>query len=132
MSHFVWRERRERKKHRVGNAKTSLPRSELACSSSWPQERARATINLTLFSRFSPSPFSVCPHSPTLHQPPPQVVARDYPRPDIDNSGPFIEAAQLSSSLAASARPAKPLKVVIAGAGKLLGISPLWFFVFFS
>lgn len=51
-----------------------------------------------------------------------QVNARDFPRPDIDNSGPFIEAAQLSSSLAASTRPAKPLKVVIVGAGEFLGI----------
>lgn len=46
-----------------------------------------------------------------------QVACVDYPRPDIDNTANFLEAAKLSSSFRASARPPKPLKVVIAGAG---------------
>ena len=41
----------------------------------------------------------------------------DYPRPDLDNSVNFLEAALLSSSFRSSPRPSKPLKVVIAGAG---------------
>lgn len=51
-----------------------------------------------------------------------QVACVDYPRPDIDNTANFLEAAKLSSSFRASARPPKPLKVVIAGAG-LAGLS---------
>ena len=47
----------------------------------------------------------------------------DYPRPDIDNTSNFLEAAYLSSSFRTSPRPSKPLKVVIAGAGD---------FIFFS
>ncbi|XP_031248463.1 15-cis-phytoene desaturase, chloroplastic/chromoplastic-like [Pistacia vera] len=46
-----------------------------------------------------------------------QVACVDYPRPDIDNTTNFLEAAYLSSSFRASPRPTKPLKVVIAGAG---------------
>lgn len=46
-----------------------------------------------------------------------QVVCLDYPRPPIDDTVNFIEAAYLSSSFCTSARPIKPLKVVIAGAG---------------
>lgn len=46
-----------------------------------------------------------------------QVVCVDYPRPDIDNTVNFLEAAYLSASFRNSPRPAKPLKVVIAGAG---------------
>ena len=113
MSHFDWG---ERQRERVGIAKTSL--CSLARSSSWPQEQARA-VNLTFFPASGTLSLSLSPTN--RHR---QVVARDYPRPDIDNSGPFVEAAQLSSSLAAAMRPAKPLKVVIAGAGKL-GI--VWF-----
>ncbi|XP_031287917.1 15-cis-phytoene desaturase, chloroplastic/chromoplastic-like isoform X3 [Pistacia vera] len=41
----------------------------------------------------------------------------DYPKPDIDNTANFLEAAYLSSSFHASPRPTKPLKVVIASAG---------------
>lgn len=41
----------------------------------------------------------------------------DYPRPDLDNTVNFLEAALLSSSFRSSPRPAKPLNVVIAGAG---------------
>lgn len=64
------------------------------------------------------APFSrphLPPHSHAFHT---QVVARDYPRPNIDTSAPFQEAAALSAELASFAKPAKPLKVVIAGAGK--------------
>ncbi|KAJ0043574.1 hypothetical protein Pint_17801 [Pistacia integerrima] len=48
------------------------------------------------------------------------VACVDYPRPDIDNTANFLEAAYLSSSFRASPRPTKPLKVVIAGAGGVL------------
>lgn len=41
----------------------------------------------------------------------------DYPRPELDNTVNFLEAAFLSSSFRTSSRPTKPLKVVIAGAG---------------
>lgn len=41
----------------------------------------------------------------------------DYPRPDIDGTGNYLEAAALSAFMKYSARPSKPLKVVIAGAG---------------
>lgn len=53
---------------------------------------------------------------------PSKVVCVDYPRPDIDNTANFLEAAYLSSSFRTSPRPSKPLKVVIAGAG-LAGLS---------
>jgi 15-cis-phytoene desaturase len=46
-----------------------------------------------------------------------KVVCIDYPRPEIDNTVNFIEAAYLSSTFRAYPRPSKPLKVVIAGAG---------------
>ncbi|KAL9360734.1 hypothetical protein Peur_048857 [Populus x canadensis] len=46
-----------------------------------------------------------------------QVVCVNYPRPDLDNSVNFLEAALLFSSFRSSPRPSKPLKVVIAGAG---------------
>lgn len=46
-----------------------------------------------------------------------QVVCIDYPRPDLDNTSNFLEAAYLSSTFRAAPRPAKPLKIVIAGAG---------------
>ncbi|KAL4024038.1 hypothetical protein IC575_017811 [Cucumis melo] len=51
-----------------------------------------------------------------------KIVCVDYPRPQIDDTVNFIEAASLSASFRASARPRKPLKVVIAGAG-LAGLS---------
>ena len=47
-----------------------------------------------------------------------QVVCMDFPRPELENTVNFLEAAYLSSSLRASARPSKPLTVVIAGAGE--------------
>ena len=46
-----------------------------------------------------------------------KVVAVDYPRPDIDSSTNFLEAAALSAYMRDAARPEKPLRVVIAGAG---------------
>lgn len=51
-----------------------------------------------------------------------KVVAVDYPRPDIDNTTGFLEAAALSAYMRDSPRPEKPLRVVIAGAG-LAGLS---------
>lgn len=41
----------------------------------------------------------------------------DIPRPELENSVNFLEAASLSASFRSAPRPAKPLKVVIAGAG---------------
>ncbi|CAK7348922.1 unnamed protein product [Dovyalis caffra] len=55
-------------------------------------------------------------------RPPLRVVCVDYPRPELDNTVNFLEAALLSSSFRSSPRPANPLKVVIAGAG-LAGLS---------
>ncbi|KAJ7979138.1 Phytoene desaturase [Quillaja saponaria] len=51
-----------------------------------------------------------------------QVVCIDYPRPELENTVNFLEAAYLSSSFRSSSRPSKPLEVVIAGAG-LAGLS---------
>ncbi|KAJ9568463.1 LOW QUALITY PROTEIN: hypothetical protein OSB04_004429 [Centaurea solstitialis] len=51
-----------------------------------------------------------------------KVVCIDYPRPELDNTSNFLEAAYLSSTFRTSPRPAKPLKIVIAGAG-LAGLS---------
>ncbi|KAF3456717.1 hypothetical protein FNV43_RR01371 [Rhamnella rubrinervis] len=68
------------------------------------------------------------PCSSTIHRGrrkgvfPLKVVCVDYPRPELDNTVNFLEAASLSASFRISARPAKPLKVVIAGAG-LAGLS---------
>ena len=109
----------ERKRESESSRRRWLARSS---SSSWPQEDKSPSISPLFLRSWSPLLLSLY----LLLDTPPiannQVNARDFPRPDIDNSGPFIEAAQLSSSLAASTRPAKPLKVVIAGAGEFLGI----------
>ncbi|KAE9587842.1 Phytoene dehydrogenase, chloroplastic/chromoplastic [Lupinus albus] len=51
-----------------------------------------------------------------------KVTCVDYPRPQLENSANFLEAAYLSSTFLASPRPTKPLKVVIVGAG-LAGLS---------
>lgn len=51
-----------------------------------------------------------------------KVVAKDFPKPDFSDVGTYIEAAVLSSKLKQGARPFKPLKIVIAGAG-LAGLS---------
>lgn len=47
-----------------------------------------------------------------------QVVCMDYPRPELENTTNFLEAAQLSASFRSCPRPNKPLQIVIAGAGK--------------
>ncbi|CAA7401158.1 unnamed protein product [Spirodela intermedia] len=51
-----------------------------------------------------------------------QVVCVDYPRPELEDTVNFLEAAALSASFRSSPRPARPLEVVIAGAG-LAGLS---------
>ncbi|KAH7431788.1 hypothetical protein KP509_08G066500 [Ceratopteris richardii] len=51
-----------------------------------------------------------------------QVVCKDFPRPNIDETPNYIEAAALSASFKSAPRPDKPLHVVIAGAG-LAGLS---------
>ncbi|XP_051147685.1 15-cis-phytoene desaturase, chloroplastic/chromoplastic [Andrographis paniculata] len=51
-----------------------------------------------------------------------KVVCIDYPRPELENTINYLEAAQLSSSFRTASRPKKPLEVVIAGAG-LAGLS---------
>ncbi|CAH2079262.1 unnamed protein product [Thlaspi arvense] len=51
-----------------------------------------------------------------------QVVCVDIPRPELEGTVNFLEAASLSASFRSAPRPAKPLKVVIAGAG-LAGLS---------
>jgi hypothetical protein len=50
------------------------------------------------------------------------VVARDFPKPNFETSDTFMESAALSQKLKCAARPQRPLKVVIAGAG-LAGLS---------
>lgn len=47
-----------------------------------------------------------------------QVVCVDYPRPELDNTVNFLEAAYMSATFRNSPRPQKPLEVVIAGAGE--------------
>ncbi|KAF8412045.1 hypothetical protein HHK36_004605 [Tetracentron sinense] len=51
-----------------------------------------------------------------------QVICMDYPRPELENTANFLEAAYLSSSFRTSSRPNKPLEIIIAGAG-LAGLS---------
>ncbi|KAF6170262.1 hypothetical protein GIB67_013237 [Kingdonia uniflora] len=51
-----------------------------------------------------------------------QIVCMDYPRPQLESTINFLEAASLSSSFTSSSPPNKPLQVVIAGAG-LAGLS---------
>ncbi|KAK6128085.1 hypothetical protein DH2020_038168 [Rehmannia glutinosa] len=51
-----------------------------------------------------------------------KVVCIDYPRPELENTVNYLEAAYLSSSFRTSPRPNKSLQVVIAGAG-LAGLS---------
>jgi 15-cis-phytoene desaturase len=46
-------------------------------------------------------------------------VCRDFPRPELENTVNFLEAAQFSSFFRSSPQPSKPLEVVIAGAGKI-------------
>ncbi|KAL2932836.1 15-cis-phytoene desaturase chloroplastic/chromoplastic [Bienertia sinuspersici] len=47
-----------------------------------------------------------------------KVVCVDYPRPELEGTVNFLEAAYLSSTFRNSPRPQKPLEVVIAGAGE--------------
>ena len=47
-----------------------------------------------------------------------QVLAADYPTPELETSAPFLQAAALSAKLREAPRPERPLKVVIAGAGE--------------
>ncbi len=54
-----------------------------------------------------------------------QVVCRDYPRPALETSAPFKEAAALSSELKRFQRPERPLRVLIAGGGARLTASCL-------
>ncbi|KAG0471495.1 hypothetical protein HPP92_016041 [Vanilla planifolia] len=51
-----------------------------------------------------------------------QVFCMDYPRPELENTINFLEAAKLSASFRDCTRPKKSLEVVIAGAG-LAGLS---------
>jgi 15-cis-phytoene desaturase len=48
-----------------------------------------------------------------------KVVCKDYPRPDIDMTANYWEAAALSAFFRSAPRPTKPLNVVIAGAGEM-------------
>lgn len=50
------------------------------------------------------------------------MVCRDYPKPAFETAGTFQEAQALSQKLRDAPRPAKPLRVVIIGAG-LAGLS---------
>ncbi|KAD2806288.1 hypothetical protein E3N88_39665 [Mikania micrantha] len=59
---------------------------------------------------------------PRTNNRPFKVLCADYPRPELDNTSNFLEAAYLSSTFRTSPRPPKPLKIVIAGAG-LAGLS---------
>ncbi|XP_072977387.1 15-cis-phytoene desaturase, chloroplastic/chromoplastic [Typha angustifolia] len=51
-----------------------------------------------------------------------KIVCMDIPRPQLENTVNFLEAAQFSSFFRNCSRPSKPLEVVIAGAG-LAGLS---------
>lgn len=48
-----------------------------------------------------------------------QVVAKDFPTPSLEGTAMYAEACKLSQKLRNAKRPSKPLKIVIAGAGKL-------------
>ncbi|KAG8073733.1 hypothetical protein GUJ93_ZPchr0006g45625 [Zizania palustris] len=50
-----------------------------------------------------------------------QVVCQDFPRPPLEGTINFLEAGQLSSFFRNSEKPSKPLQVVIAGAGMMIG-----------
>lgn len=69
-----------------------------------------------------PSAHAFMMNSRRKYVPPLKVVCIDYPRPEIENTVNYLEAAYLSSSFRNSPRPNKPLKIVIAGAG-LAGLS---------
>lgn len=99
-----------------GSRTSRPPRVEGEGKGGWNGRAACEKRHAPRLSRCSsPRPIRLPTHSLPPH--PPQVVAKDYPRPNIDSSPPFQEAAALSTELASFAKPAKPLKVVIAGAG---------------
>lgn len=50
------------------------------------------------------------------------IVCRDFPKPAFESAETNQDAAALSAKIASAPRPAKPLKIVIAGAG-LAGLS---------
>ena len=49
-----------------------------------------------------------------------QKSVKDFPQPDISGMETFKEAEELSKFLRSAKRPERPLKVVIAGAGKVV------------
>lgn len=51
-----------------------------------------------------------------------RVLARDFPKPNFEESDTFQESAALSQKIKNAPRPQRPLKIVIAGAG-LAGLS---------
>lgn len=51
-----------------------------------------------------------------------RVVAKDFPKPNFEESGTFQEAAQLSAFIKNAPRPSQPKKVAVIGAG-LAGLS---------
>lgn len=53
---------------------------------------------------------------PRKNMSPLKVVCIDYPRPELENTVNYLEAAAFSASFSSS-RPAKPLDIVIAGSG---------------
>ncbi|PIA50460.1 hypothetical protein AQUCO_01300890v1 [Aquilegia coerulea] len=59
---------------------------------------------------------------PQKNGPTSKIVCIDYPRPELDNTVNFLEAAYFSSTFRTASRPTKPLQIVIAGAG-LAGLS---------
>lgn len=69
-----------------------------------------------------PSAHALMMDSRRKYMSPLKVVCIDYPRPEIENTVNYLEAAYLSSLFRNSPRPTKPLKIVIAGAG-LAGLS---------
>jgi hypothetical protein len=61
----------------------------------------------------------VCSNSRQLRL---SVAARDYEKPAFESAATFQRAEALSKKIASAPKPAKPLKIVIAGAG-LAGLS---------
>ena len=45
------------------------------------------------------------------------MLAKDYPKPEFETAGPYLEAAALGAKLREAPRPERPLRVVIAGSG---------------
>lgn len=55
------------------------------------------------------------------------MVCIDYPRPELDNTVNYLEAAYFSSSFQTAPRPNKPLEIVIAGAGEVFIFNSILF-----